>query len=38
LYHQKDTVKQIRSRMMQLDFSWENSVQQYIGVYQAALG
>ncbi len=38
LYHQKDTVKQIRRQMMQLDFSWETSMQQYIDVYHAALG
>ncbi len=38
LYHQKESVKQIRRRMMQLDFSWESSVLQYIEVYQAALG
>ncbi|WP_315814376.1 glycogen synthase [Paraflavitalea speifideaquila] len=38
LYQQKDTLKQIRRHMMQLDFSWETSVQQYIAVYQAALG
>lgn len=38
LYHQKDTLKQIRRRMMQLDFSWETSVQQYVDVYNAALG
>ncbi|MBO9562822.1 MAG: glycogen synthase [Niastella sp.] len=38
LYHQKDTLKQIRRQMMQLDFSWETSVQQYIDVYHAALG
>ncbi|WP_276481301.1 glycogen synthase [Paraflavitalea pollutisoli] len=37
LYHQKDTVKRIRRQMMQLDFSWESSVQQYVDVYQAAL-
>jgi starch synthase len=37
LYHQKEAVKQIRHRMMQLDFSWESSVQRYIEVYQAAL-
>lgn len=38
LYHQKDTLQQLRRQMMQLDFSWETSVQQYVNVYQAALG
>lgn len=38
LYHQKDTVKQIRRQMMQLDFSWETSMRQYIQVYEASLG
>jgi starch synthase len=38
LYHEKDALKQVRSQMMQLDFSWENSVQQYIAVYQELAG
>lgn len=38
LYHQKETMKQVRQHMMQLDFSWETSVQQYVEVYKAALG
>jgi len=35
LYHQKGTLGTIRSQMMQLDFSWENSVQQYISLYES---
>jgi starch synthase len=38
LYHEKETLKKVRSQMMQLDFSWENSVQQYIAVYRELAG
>jgi len=35
LYEKKDKLKEIRQRMMQLDFSWESSVEQYIQVYRS---
>src|SRR5687767_14884321 len=34
LYHNKERMKQVRKDMMQLDFSWESSVKQYIAVYE----
>lgn len=34
LYHNREKLKQIRSQMMQLDFSWESSVKQYVEVYE----
>lgn len=34
LYRDKEKLKQLRTRMMQLDFSWETSVKQYINVYE----
>jgi len=37
LYNQKDTTEEIRNKIMQLDFSWETSVQQYLGVYQSLI-
>ncbi|WEK34440.1 MAG: glycogen synthase [Candidatus Pseudobacter hemicellulosilyticus] len=38
LYQDKEKMRQVRRRMMALDFSWENSVQQYVDVYAALLG
>ena len=35
LYHNKKLLKQVRDRMMKLDFSWETSVQHYIDVYES---
>lgn len=32
-YRQSDQVKLLRERIMSLDFSWENSAQQYIQIY-----
>jgi starch synthase len=37
LYHNREKLKQIRTRMMQLDFSWESSVKQYIDVYESLI-
>lgn len=37
LYHDKEKMQQIRTRMMSLDFSWESSVQQYLNVYNSIL-
>ncbi len=34
LYRDKEKLKQLRTQMMQLDFSWETSVKQYIAVYE----
>jgi starch synthase len=33
LYHQPEMLKEIRQRMMQLDFSWETSVRAYLDLY-----
>lgn len=33
LYAQKEKVDEVRQRMMQLDFSWQRSVHQYINLY-----
>jgi starch synthase len=35
LYKNKARLKQVRSKMMQLDFSWETSVKEYINVYES---
>jgi starch synthase len=35
LYENKNKLKQVRQRMMQLDYSWESSVEQYIQVYRS---
>lgn len=35
LYHNKQTLSDIRKKMMGLDFSWENSVNQYVAVYKS---
>ena len=37
LYREKDKLKMLRERMMQLDFSWETSVKHYITVYESLL-
>jgi starch synthase len=36
LYQQPGMLKEIRQRMMQLDFSWENSVRAYLDLYDRA--
>jgi starch synthase len=38
LYHNKEKMRQVRSRMMQLDYSWESSVKQYVAVYEEVSG
>lgn len=35
LYHEKARMRQVRNKMMQLDFSWESSVQQYLSLYRS---
>jgi starch synthase len=35
LYRDKEKMKLVRQQMMQLDFSWETSVKQYVDVYQS---
>lgn len=35
VYQDKDFLRQMRERMMQIDHSWENTVQQYDQVYQS---
>ena len=35
LYNEEEKLKEIRQHMMQLDFSWETSVKQYIDLYQS---
>lgn len=37
LYHDKKAMHQIQQQIMQLDFSWETSVQQYVALYQSLL-
>lgn len=36
LFHQPEMLQEIRQRMMQLDFSWENSVRAYLDLYERA--
>jgi len=36
LYHQPEMLKEIRQRMMRLDFSWETSVRAYLDLYDQA--
>jgi starch synthase len=33
LYEDKKRLKEVRKQMMKLDFSWDNSAQQYINLY-----
>jgi starch synthase len=35
LYQQKEKMDEIRERMMQIDFSWESSVKQYLDLYES---
>jgi starch synthase len=35
VYHDKEKFKRIRQKMMNLDFSWESSVKQYIHLYSS---
>jgi starch synthase len=35
LYDDKEKMKAVRKQIMQLDFSWDKSAQQYIDVYQS---
>jgi starch synthase len=35
LYNDEERLKEIRQLMMQLDFSWETSVKQYIDLYES---
>jgi len=35
LYQTEEKIKEIRQRMMQIDFSWETSVKQYLDIYQS---
>lgn len=37
LFDDKDKVKQVREKMMQLDFSWQHSVKQYLSLYEGLL-
>jgi starch synthase len=37
LYRQPENVAAIRSHMMELDFSWESSVQQYLELYSSMI-
>ncbi len=34
LYSDKEKMDEVREKMMRLDFSWENSVQQYLRLYE----
>jgi starch synthase len=38
LYHNKEKMRQVRSLMMQLDYSWESSVKQYVAIYAEVSG
>ncbi len=35
LYRLEEKIKEIRQRMMQIDFSWETSVKQYLEIYES---
>jgi starch synthase len=35
VYQDKDQIGRMRKRMMQIDHSWENTVQQYDQVYRS---
>ena len=35
LYKDQDLMEEIREYMMQLDFSWETSVKQYLELYES---
>lgn len=35
LFHQPEMLKEVRQRMMQLDFSWESSVRAYLDLYES---
>lgn len=37
LYFDKDRLKEVRQRNMKLDFSWQNSAQQYLDTYSGLL-
>ena len=37
LYEEEQRVAEIRKQIMELDFSWNRSAQQYIDVYQSVL-
>ena len=37
LYHDTEKFNEVRIQMMQLDFGWETSVNQYIRVYESVL-
>ena len=37
LYQQQEMLREIRQRMMQLDFSWESSVRAYLDLYERAM-
>lgn len=34
LYHAPETLKAVRKKMMNLDFSWESSIRKYLDLYQ----
>jgi starch synthase len=38
LYQQSEMFREVRRRMMQLDFSWQTSVRAYLDLYQQAIG
>jgi len=35
LYRDKNRLRQVRKKMMNLDFSWEKSVKEYISLYES---
>jgi starch synthase len=37
LYQRKEMFEEIRARMMQLDFSWQTSVNQYLSLYESLI-
>ena len=38
LYDNKEKMKSVRRQIMELDFSWDKSAQQYIDVYESIIG
>jgi starch synthase len=37
MFEDKEKINEVREKMMRLDFSWQHSVQQYIGLYRDLL-
>jgi starch synthase len=38
VYQQQEKMQELRRRMMQLDFSWQSSVREYLDLYRGLVG